>query len=75
MHSRFCRLRGQCLRLSTRPQIEVPLPGGVDADAALGRVASELGHMRLRVPSGAGRVVASSTRISLVGSPLSHRLH
>lgn len=59
-------------RLRRSPQIEVPLAGGVEPDEALSRVSRELGRMRLLTRTGGGRLVGTSARLALVGSPLFH---
>ncbi|MBN1193456.1 MAG: cytochrome c biogenesis protein ResB [Coriobacteriia bacterium] len=58
--------------LTARPQIAVTIPGGADTTGILERVAARLGPLHLRVISGKGRVVGTSGRLSLVGSPLFH---
>ena len=59
-------------RLRDRPQIAVKLEGVAPVDELLESVSHELHRIGLRVRPGRDRVVASTGRLGLIGSPVFH---
>lgn len=59
-------------RLMTSPQIAVALPSGTDPSGVLADAGARLRAMRLRVRASDTRMVATTPRIALLGSPVFH---